>query len=156
MHFDHKGAAMEIDSKAWKILECLQQDARQSLTELARAVEMSVPAVSERVKRLEEAGVIQGYHAWLSPARAGYTLSAMVGITVAQPYKKKLLQLLEDMPEVLECHHVTGADSYLFRLLARDVGHLEALVARVNHLGETRTSIILSTPITPRPLRAPR
>ncbi|RQO77435.1 AsnC family transcriptional regulator [Aquitalea sp. FJL05] len=147
---------MEIDSKAWKILECLQQDARLSLTELARAVEMSVPAVSERVKRLEEAGVIQGYHARLSPAKAGYTLSAMVGITVAQPYKKKLLQLLEDMPEVLECHHVTGADSYLFRLLARDVGHLEALVARVNHLGETRTSIILSTPITPRPLRAPR
>lgn len=147
---------MEIDSKAWKILECLQQDARLSLTELARAVEMSVPAVSERVKRLEEAGVIQGYHARLSPARAGYTLSAMVGITVAQPYKKKLLQLLEEMPEVLECHHVTGADSYLFHLLARDVGHLEALVARVNHLGETRTSIILSTPITPRPLRAPR
>lgn len=147
---------MEIDSKAWKILECLQQDARLSLTELARAVEMSVPAVSERVKRLEEAGVIQGYHARLSPAKAGYTLSAMVGITVAQPYKKKLLQLLEDMPEVLECHHVTGADSYLFRLLARDVGHLETLVARVNHLGETRTSIILSTPITARPLRAPR
>ncbi|RMC93827.1 Lrp/AsnC family transcriptional regulator [Aquitalea palustris] len=147
---------MEIDSKAWKILECLQQDARLSLTELARAVEMSVPAVSERVKRLEEAGVIQGYHARLSPAKAGYTLSAMVGITVAQPYKKKLLQLLEDMPEVLECHHVTGADSYLFRLLARDVGHLETLVARVNHLGETRTSIILSTPITTRPLRAPR
>lgn len=147
---------MEIDSKAWKIMECLQQDARLSLTELARAVEMSVPAVSERVKRLEEAGVIQGYHARLSPAKAGYTLSAMVGITVAQPYKKKLLQLLEDMPEVLECHHVTGADSYLFRLLARDVGHLEALVARVNHLGETRTSIILSTPIPPRPLRAPR
>ncbi len=147
---------MEIDSKAWKILECLQQDARLSLTELARAVEISVPAVSERVKRLEEAGVIQGYHARLSPAKAGYTLSAMVGITVAQPYKKKLLQLLEDMPEVLECHHVTGADSYLFRLLARDVGHLETLVARVNHLGETRTSIILSTPITTRPLRAPR
>ncbi|PXX46334.1 Lrp/AsnC family transcriptional regulator [Aquitalea magnusonii] len=147
---------MEIDSKAWKILECLQQDARLSLTELARAVAMSVPAVSERVKRLEEAGVIQGYHARLSPAKAGYTLSAMVGITVAQPYKKKLLQLLEDMPEVLECHHVTGADSYLFRLLARDVGHLETLVARVNHLGETRTSIILSTPITARPLRAPR
>ncbi|MBA4708416.1 Lrp/AsnC family transcriptional regulator [Aquitalea aquatica] len=147
---------MEIDSKAWKILECLQQDARLSLTELARAVEMSVPAVSERVKRLEEAGVIQGYHARLSPAKAGYTLSAMVGITVAQPYKKKLLQLLEDMPEVLECHHVTGADSYLFRLLARDVGHLETLVARVNHLGETRTSIILSTPIAARPLRTPR
>jgi Lrp/AsnC family leucine-responsive transcriptional regulator len=60
------------------------------------------------------------------------------------------------MPEVMECHHVTGADSYLFRLLARDVAHLEALVARVNHLGETRTSIILSTPISQQTLRQPR
>lgn len=147
---------MEIDSKSWKILECLQQDARLSLTELARAVEMSVPAVSERVRRLEESGVIQGYHARLAPQKAGYTLSAMVGITVPQPYKKKLLDLLGSMPEVMECHHVTGADSYLFRLLARDVAHLEALVARVNHLGETRTSIILSTPISQQALHQPR
>ncbi|WP_293760456.1 Lrp/AsnC family transcriptional regulator [uncultured Aquitalea sp.] len=147
---------MEIDGKSWKILECLQDDARLSLTELARAVELSVPSVSERLKRLEEAGVIQGYHARLSPQKAGYTLSAMVGITVAQPYKSKLLSLLESMPEVVECHHVTGADSYLFRVQARDVAHLEALVSRVNHLGETRTSIILSTPISQRPLRAPR
>jgi Lrp/AsnC family leucine-responsive transcriptional regulator len=147
---------MEIDGKSWKILECLQQDARLSLTELARAVEMSVPAVSERVRRLEESGVIQGYHARLAPHKAGYTLSAMVGITVPQPYKQKLLDLLGSMPEVMECHHVTGADSYLFRLLARDVTHLEALVARVNHLGETRTSIILSTPISQQPLRQAR
>lgn len=147
---------MELDGKAWKILECLQQDARLSLTELARSVDMSVPAVSERVKRLEESGVIQGYHARLAPQKTGYTLSAMVGITVAQPYKKKLLDILSAMPEVMECHHVTGADSYLFRLLARDVAHLEALVARVNHLGETRTSIILSTPISQQTLRQPR
>jgi Lrp/AsnC family leucine-responsive transcriptional regulator len=145
---------MEIDSKAWKILECLQQDARLSLTELARAVEMSVPAVSERVKRLEEAGVIQGYHARLA-RKSWLHLVGHGGHYRAQPYKKNCW-IPGSMPEVMECHHVTGADSYLFRLLARDVAHLEALVARVNHLGETRTSIILSTPISQQTLRQPR
>ncbi|WP_028535386.1 Lrp/AsnC family transcriptional regulator [Paludibacterium yongneupense] len=147
---------MEIDGKSWRILECLQAEARLSLTELARAVELSVPAVSERLKRLEEAGVIKGYHARVATEKVGYTLCAIVGITVPQPYKQTLLDVLTAMPEVTECHHVTGADSYLFRLVARDVAHLEALVARVNHLGETRTSIILSTPLAERPLLPPR
>ncbi|MFC3625767.1 Lrp/AsnC family transcriptional regulator [Vogesella amnigena] len=147
---------MEIDSKSWSILQALQGNARQSLTELAQSVGMSVPAVSERVKRLEEAGVIRGYHAVVAPLRAGYALSALVGITVPQPAKKTLLERLEAMPEVQECHHVTGNDSYVFRLLARDVSHLELLVSRLNDLGETRTSIILSTPISQRPVLPPR
>ncbi len=147
---------MEIDSKSWSILQALQANARQSLTELAQQVGMSVPAVSERVKRLEEAGVIRGYHALVAPLRAGYALSALVGITVPQPAKKTLLERLEAMPEVQECHHVTGNDSYVFRLLARDVSHLELLVSRLNDLGETRTSIILSTPISQRPVLPPR
>lgn len=147
---------MEIDSKSWAILAALQANARQSLTELAQGVGMSVPAVSERVKRLEEAGVIRGYHAVVAPLKTGYALSALVGITVAQPAKKTLLDRLAAMPEVQECHHVTGNDSYVFRLLARDVSHLELLVSRLNDLGETRTSIILSTPISLRPVLPPR
>ncbi|MEO3959817.1 Lrp/AsnC ligand binding domain-containing protein [Chromobacterium piscinae] len=79
-----------------------------------------------------------------------------MGITVPQPDKKTLLARLEAMPEVMECHHVTGVDSYMFRLLARDVSHLEQLVASLNDLGETRTAIILSTPIQGRPVRPPR
>lgn len=144
---------MEIDSKSWKILECLQHDARQSLTEIGKQVGLSVPALTERLKRLEEAGVISGYHARVVPRRAGYPLSAMVGITVAQPRKTEFIELLQSMPEVIECHHVTGDDSYLFRVVARDTEHLEALVGRINHMGETRTSLILSTPITPRALQ---
>ncbi|XLM21869.1 Lrp/AsnC family transcriptional regulator, partial [Chromobacterium piscinae] len=150
------GLRVEVDAKSWAILTALQANARQSLTELAQAVGLSVPAVSERVKRLEEAGIIQGYHARVAPLRAGYALSALVGITVPQPDKKTLLARLETMPEVMECHHVTGVDSYTFRLLARDVSHLEMLVAQLNDLGETRTSIILSTPIQGRPVRPPR
>jgi len=79
-----------------------------------------------------------------------------VGITVPQPTKKILLDRLAAMPEVQECHHVTGNDSYVFRLLARDVTHLELLVSRLNDLGETRTRIILSTPISQRPVLPPR
>jgi len=143
---------MEIDGKAWKLLAALQANARLSLTELAQAVGLSVPAVSERLRRLEEAGVIRGYRTEVAPDKLGYPLQALIGITVPQPYKPTLLALLDGMPEVLECHHVTGQDSYVFRLVARDVAHLEATLARINHLGETRTSLILSTPITPRPL----
>ncbi|MFC3533869.1 Lrp/AsnC family transcriptional regulator [Vogesella facilis] len=147
---------MEIDAKSWAILTALQANARQSLTELAQVVGLSVPAVSERVKRLEEAGVIRGYHALVAPLKTGYALAALVGITVPQPAKKTLLDRLAAMPEVQECHHVTGNDSYVFRLLARDVSHLELLVSRLNDLGETRTSIILSTPISQRPVLPPR
>jgi Lrp/AsnC family leucine-responsive transcriptional regulator len=79
-----------------------------------------------------------------------------VGITVPQPAKKTLLDRLAAMPEVQECHHVTGVDSYVFRVLARDVQHLELLVSHLNDLGETRTSIILSTPLSARPVCPPR
>lgn len=147
---------MEVDAKSWAILAALQDNARQSLTELAQAVGLSVPAVSERVKRLEESGVIRGYHAVVAPLKAGYALSALVGITVPQPAKKVLLDRLAAMPEVQECHHVTGVDSYVFRVLARDVQHLELLVSHLNDLGETRTSIILSTPLSARPVCPPR
>lgn len=147
---------MEVDAKSWAILAALQDNARQSLTELAQAVGLSVPAVSERVKRLEESGVIRGYHAVVAPLKAGYALSALVGITVPQPAKKALLDRLAAMPEVQECHHVTGVDSYVFRVLARDVQHLELLVSHLNDLGETRTSIILSTPLSARPVCPPR
>ena len=147
---------MEVDGKSWLILQALQDNARQSLTELAQTVRLSVPAVSERVKRLEEAGVICGYHAVVAPLKAGFALSALVGITVPQPAKKVLLERLAAMAEVQECHHVTGVDSYVFRVLARDVSHLELLVSRLNDLGETRTSIILSTPLSNRPVLPPR
>ncbi len=146
---------MEIDHKSWKILQVLQQDARISLTELAARVALSVPAVSERLKRLEESGVIAGYRAIVPPAKVGYSLMAIVGITTLQPEKARLIALLQDRPEVLECHHVTGQDSFLMKVVARDIGHLESFLASINHLGETRTSIVMSSPIPERALQPP-
>lgn len=146
---------MEIDGKAWALLQAIQQDGRLSLTELAARVGLSVPATSERLKRLEEAGVIRGYRALVDPVAVGYGVQALIGMTTPQPGKQKLLAKLAEMPEVIECVHVTGQDSYMLRVVSRDIAHLEALVGAINHFGETRTSIVMSTPIPLRPLSPP-
>ncbi|MBJ9594877.1 MULTISPECIES: Lrp/AsnC family transcriptional regulator [Burkholderia] len=144
-----------MDDLDWKVLSLLQANGRISYTELARQVHLSVPAVTERVKRLESAGVIEGYTARINPAAAGYPVSALIGITVPQPAKAKFLKLLETIPEVVECHHVTGADSYVMRLVAIGMTHLEQLIERINLYGETRTSIMMSTPLPARGLARP-
>lgn len=142
---------MDVDGKGWKILAALQRDGRMSLKALADEAGLSMPATSERLKRLEEAGVIAGYRARVEPEALGYGVTAMVGLTVAQPDKNRLLALLKTLPEVLECLHVTGQDSFMLRIVATDIRHLERLVGRISHYGETRTAIVMSAPI---PLRA--
>lgn len=142
---------MDIDAKGWKMLTALQRDGRMSLKALADEAGLSMPATSERLKRLEEAGVIAGYRALVAPEAVGYGVMAMIGLTVAQPDKGRLLALLKTMPEVLECLHVTGQDSFMLRVVATDIRHLERFVGHINHYGETRTAIVMSAPI---PLRA--
>jgi Lrp/AsnC family leucine-responsive transcriptional regulator len=144
-----------MDEVDWKVLSLLQQNGRATYTELAREVHLSVPAATERVRRLEEAGIIEGYVARVNPSAAGYPVSALVGITVPQPAKAKFLKLLNSISEVLECHHVTGADSYVMRLVAVSMADLERLIERINLYGETRTSIVMSTPLERRPLERP-
>lgn len=144
-----------MDDLDWKVLSLLQRNGRMTYTELARQVHLSVPAVTERVKRLEEAGVIEGYVARVNPVAAGYQVSALVGITVPQPAKAKFLKLLGTISEVLECDHVTGADSYVIRLVAVSMADLERLIERINLYGETRTSIVMSTPLAARALERP-
>lgn len=144
-----------MDELDWKVLALLQRDGRTTYTELARQVHLSVPAVTERVKRLEEAGVVEGYTARVNPAAAGYLVTALIAITVLQPGKAKFLKVLEAIPEVLECHHVTGADSYIMRLVAVSMADLERLIGKINIYGETRTSIIMSTPLPARALERP-
>lgn len=144
----------EIDEKAWKLLAELQRDARQPLKNLAQSVGLSLAATSERIKRLEEQGVISAYQAQLNPSSLGKQILAMVGITVLQPHKAALISYLQGLPEIIECLHVTGQDSFLLRIACRDIQHLEQLVGQINHYGETRTSIIMSAPIPWRGYRA--
>jgi Lrp/AsnC family transcriptional regulator, leucine-responsive regulatory protein len=139
-----------LDDKAWKLLLALQQDGRAPLKALAAAAGLSIPAAVERLKRLQEAGVVRAVGADVDPARAGYGVSAIVGITVLQPGKKAFLDKLRRAAEVLECHHVAGADSYVLTVVARDLPDLERFLASINGYGETRTSIVFSTPIPRR------
>lgn len=141
---------IQLDDKAWRLIKALQTDGRQPLKALAQAANLSLPATAERLKRLEEAGVISGVHAEVSAAAVGYGVRAIIGINVPQPGKRQLIDKLIQMPEVLECHHVSGADSYLMTVVATDLQHLEALIASINVYGETRTSIVFSTPLPRR------
>ena len=133
----------------------LQHDGRAPLKTLDAAAGLSVPATVERLKRLKDAGVVRAVSAELDPALAGYPVRAVIGITVPQPGKKGFLDKLRRAPEVLECHHVAGADSYLMTVAARSLADLERFLASVNGYGETRTSIVFSTPIPRRGLVAP-
>lgn len=112
-------------------------------------------ATAERSKRLQEAGVVRALVADVDPARVGYPVKAIVGITAAQPGKAALLDTLRQAPEVVECHHVAGADSYLMTVVAQSLADLERFLGTINGYGETRTSIVFSTPIERRGLVRP-
>jgi Lrp/AsnC family leucine-responsive transcriptional regulator len=146
---------IELDEKAWRLIQALQADGRQPLKSLAAIAGLSVPATAERVKRLEEAGILRGVHAEVSPPAIGYGVQAIVGINAPQPGKRKLIDKLSQMPEVLECLHVSGADSYLMTVVAVDILHLEELISSINMFGETHTSIVFSAPIVRRGLSKP-
>jgi Lrp/AsnC family leucine-responsive transcriptional regulator len=146
---------LTLDTKAGQLLLALQRDGRAPLKTLAAAADLSVPATAERLKRLMDAGVVRSVRAELDAPAAGYSVRAIVGITVLQPGKKAFLDKLKRAAEVLECHHVAGADSYLLTVVARDLEDLERFLASINGYGETRTSIVFSTPIPRRGLVAP-
>lgn len=146
---------LQLDEKAWQLLLALQQDGRAPLKTLAAAAGLSIPATAERLKRLMDAGVVRSVGAELDAERAGYRVRAIIGITVTQPGKKAFLDKLERAAEVIECHHVAGADSYLLSVVTRDLEDLERFLASINGYGETRTSIVFSTPIPRRGLVPP-
>ncbi|MBU6466502.1 Lrp/AsnC family transcriptional regulator [Simplicispira hankyongi] len=150
-----KHSPIQLDNKAWLLLQALQADGRAPLKALADATGLSMPATAERLKRLQESGVIRGYQAQVEPAAVGYGVRAIVGIHVPQPGKRALLDRLAELPEVLECHHVAGEDSYVMQVVATSLQDLERFLASINGYGETRTSIVFSTPIERRGLARP-
>jgi Lrp/AsnC family leucine-responsive transcriptional regulator len=144
------------DETDWRILDELQRDGRLSFSELGRRVAMSSPAVTERVRRLEEVGVITGYRAVLDPARVGRPIQAIVRVrmTPGRGYDAFDGRLAE-RKEVLEAHHVTGDDCYLVKVAVPSMADLESVVAFLADWGATTTSLIFSTPIDGVVLGAP-
>ena len=141
-----------LDAKGWRILQELQRNARLSYSELARRVGLSVPAATERVRKMEEAGIISGYRAQLDLARLGLTINAFVRMSVVGDVFTRVTAAVRGMPEVLECHRGTGADSFIMKVAVSSVEHLESLIDRLTPYGTTSTSIVLSSPVPRRDL----
>jgi Lrp/AsnC family leucine-responsive transcriptional regulator len=143
------------DATNLKLLDELQRDARLSLAELGRRVGLSSPAVADRLKRLEDEGVITAYRADVNPRALGYTLGVIIRIRPAPRQIAAVAQLARDTPEVLECHRVTGDDCYVMTAYVRDVEHLEQLIDQFVAYGQTTSSIMQSSPVPRRGLAAP-
>ncbi|MFI2239847.1 Lrp/AsnC family transcriptional regulator [Streptomyces chrestomyceticus] len=142
------------DATDWRILDVLQRNGRAGYAELARAVNMSASAVTERVRRLEEAGVISGYAAVVDAARVGLSVLAFVRLRYSNGSDAAFQGLLESTPEILEAHHVTGDDCFVLKVAARSMKHLEEVSGRIGVLGAVTTSVVYSSPLPRRPISA--
>jgi Lrp/AsnC family leucine-responsive transcriptional regulator len=145
-----------LDATNRRLIEELQEDARLSLAELGRRVSLSSPAVAERLRRLEEAGVITGYRATVDPRRLGYGFGVVIRIRPAPRQLAIVAELARSTPEVVECHRVTGDDCYVAIAYVRDVEHLEQVIDRFAAHGQTTSSIMQSSPVPRRPMLPPR
>jgi Lrp/AsnC family leucine-responsive transcriptional regulator len=143
---------VELDPIAWKLIECLQQNARLSFAELGRKVGLSTPAVAERVHRLEDAGVITGYHASLNMAKLGVPIHVWLRLTIpgGDLQISRTVTAIKETPEVSRCHRITGSESFVLEAYVVSIRHLEALIDKFSALGATSTSTILSSPVERR------
>ncbi|HVM11892.1 MAG TPA: Lrp/AsnC family transcriptional regulator [Actinomycetota bacterium] len=141
-----------LDETGWRILAELQEDGRISLSELGRRVALTPPAVAERVRRMEEAGIIKGYRAEIDRSRVGLPITVYIRWTATGNDCAALGEVAREIPEIVECHRVTGEESYVVKAAVRSVGHLEELINRLMPHGETKTSMVLSSAVEHRPV----
>jgi len=140
----------QLDALDWSLLRELQQDARLSYNELARRVGLSSPAVAERVRRLEDAGVIAGYRAEVDPAKVGLRVMALIQMR-CEPGKCLLKTTSATaFPEVLEVLKVSGPHCTVLKIVAASVAHLESLFERLGQHGEMQTSMVWSSALSRR------
>src|SRR2546423_8421014 len=142
----------EIDAVNLRVLEELQRDPRLTMSELGRRIGMSSPAVTERVRRLEEAGVIQGYRLDLNAAALGLPIAAYIRVRPNPGQLPRVAELAQQIPEVVECHRVTGEDCFILKVHIPAIDQLDRLLDNFLLYGSTTTNIIQSSPV---PLRQP-
>lgn len=145
----------EPDKVDTAILKALQANGRQSIADLARQINMSHSAAAERVRRLEESGVISGYSAQVDPERLGFTILAYLRLRYPSSTYEPLHTLLAGIPEVIEAHHVTGDDCFIMKVVATSMKHLEQVGGKIGALGSVTTSVVYSSPLPSRPLLPP-
>jgi Lrp/AsnC family leucine-responsive transcriptional regulator len=145
-----------LDATNLRLLDELQADARTSLAELGRRVGLSSPAVAERLRRLEQEGVITGYRAEVDPRKLGFDLGVVIRIRPAPRQLAPVAELARKTDEIVECHRVTGDDCFVMFAHVRDVTHLEEVIDQFAPYGQTTTSIMQSSPVPRRALKAPK
>jgi Lrp/AsnC family transcriptional regulator, leucine-responsive regulatory protein len=143
---------MTLDSTDWAVLGELQHDGRLSIADLAKRVNLGPTATTDRVRRLEAAGVITGYHARVDLSRVGLPVRAVIRLVYEAKRHDLLRRLLEQRVEILECQRITGEDCYYLKVAAENTAHLEALVDELGGFGHTTTSVIYSETL---PFRGP-
>jgi Lrp/AsnC family leucine-responsive transcriptional regulator len=143
----------DFDETDCRILELLQMDARMTMRELGQRVGLSGPATGERVRRLEERGIIAGYRADVLPERLGRSVVAFVRVAMHDHLKRATFESrMQQLDDVLECHHLIGEDCYLLKVAVPSVARLELLIDSIAELGRTTTTLALSTPIRWKPV----
>jgi Lrp/AsnC family leucine-responsive transcriptional regulator len=142
----------DLDGIDRRIVGELQADARLSIAELGRRVGLSPPAVADRMRRLEETGVITGYHAAVDPSAAGFPVTVLVRINPAVRELPRIAKIAEEIPEIVECHRITGDDCFYFIAHLRAVEQLEPILDRFAPYGRTTTSLVHAAAVPRRPL----
>ncbi len=134
-----------LDPLGWKLLTELQGDARISFAELGRRVGLSTPAVAERVRRMEDEGIIRAYRAEIDPSSVGLPITAFIRMSIVGNVLAKLTERVHTMPEIVECHRGTGEDSFILKVNVVSVEQLKDVIDRLTPFGTTSTSLVLSS-----------
>jgi Lrp/AsnC family leucine-responsive transcriptional regulator len=137
-----------LDSIGLKLLDALQENARLSFAELGRRAGLSASATAERVRRMEDTGIIKGYRVELDWEAVGFPVLAIIRLTCDGQRYRPFLAFLREVHEIQECHHVTGGDAFFLKVAVRNISHLEKLVEKLLQYGVPTTSIVFSSTVT--------
>lgn len=143
---------VKIDDLNWKILECLQDNARESFVNIGRKVGLTPPAVAERVKKMEDLEILQGYKTMVSHALTGHQLKAIITLRAFMGKLKPFLVTVVSFEEVINCYRITGNENIVMEVVLKDQFHLEKFIDRLIQYGETRTHIVLSNVVSNAPI----
>ncbi len=146
---------IKVDSVNWEILKHLQINARISMAALSKKVGLTAPAVVERIKKMEDIGIIRGYYTQLSYIKTGYQLKAIITLKVFMGRLKPFLERVSEFKEVINCYRITGNENIIMEVVLKNQKHLEQFIDQLISYGETKTHIVLSNKIENAPILPP-
>ncbi len=145
----------KVDDTNWKILKHLQENARISMSDLSKQVGLSAPAVVERIKKMEDLGIIRGYYTQLSYIKTGHQLKAIITLKVFMGRLKPFLEKVTEFNEIINCFRITGNENIIMEVVLRNQKHLETFIDQLISYGETKTHIVLSNKVENAPILPP-